>query len=342
VFMRAFPVCVAILAWPALAAGQSVISVRAGVVNAFEGAVFIGGQPVSSKFGTFPRLREGADLYTQDGRAELLLSPDVFLRVGCNSAVRMVSGSLSDTQIRVLNGSVIFDSGNARSAGQVTLLVGTVQVRVTTPGRMRVDADPPQLRVEKGEARVLSSNGQTPVRADQMLSLAGDPVVRRMAAGNDDDLELWSQQRNRMIFLSLSTDQSLSDPGDAAEGSADLSAWLGYMPYSGVLPMTGVYANVPVSSGYTYAYSPYTYSPWLMGYSGLYYGAARYGVRYFGLRPSSYGIAMPPIRSSGIAPIRPGFTTIAPARGSVPVFQPAMPRPVVTRPVAPIRGPVHK
>ncbi len=332
----------------ALASGQSVISVRAGVVNASEGAVFVAGQPVSAKFGSFPRLREGADLYTQDGRAELLLSPDVFLRVGRDSAVRMVSASLDDTQIRVLNGSVIFDSGNARSAGSVTLLAGDSQVKIAGAARLRVDADPPQVRVEKGEARVVRNGAETLVRMDQMLPLAGDSIVRRMIAGNDDELELWSQQRNRMIFLSMATSQSLTDPGDTdtADGSADLSSWLGYMPYSGVLPMTGIYATAPPSVSYTYPYSPWLMGPYsgvyYGGYYGGYYGAALYRVQYYGLRPSSYGIVMPPLRSGGFAPLRPGITPMGPARGPLPGIPLGMPRPVMTRPVSPVRAPIHR
>src|ERR1700722_2311582 len=117
-----------VLALASSAAPQSVISVRAGIVNDAEGAVFINGQPLSKKFGTFPSVHEGSDLYTQDGRAEIQLAPNVFLRVGMNSAVRMVSSDLSDTQLRILNGSAIFDSGNAPSPGSVTLLAADATI----------------------------------------------------------------------------------------------------------------------------------------------------------------------------------------------------------------------
>ena len=217
----------------AMTMGQSVISVRAGIVNYWDGAVYIDGQPAMKRFGTFPSLRDGSDLFTQEGRAELQLGPDVFVRLGTNSAVRMVSSSLADTQVRITNGSVIFDSGNAPTPGTVTLLAGDAKLRIDVPTRLRVDLDPPQLLVSKGEVKVEQADGVTPVRADQMLSLAGESVVRRMTGGNDDELDLWSLDRNRAIYLSLATSQGLVDPGTDPDPPAptDLSAYLGYIPY---------------------------------------------------------------------------------------------------------------
>jgi len=40
-------------------------------------------------------------------------------------------------------------------------------------------------------------------------------VVRRMTDTSDDALDLWSQQRNRLIFLSLANDRNILDPGSA-------------------------------------------------------------------------------------------------------------------------------
>jgi hypothetical protein len=306
--------------------GQSVISVRAGIVNEAEGGVFINGQPLAKKFGTFPTLHEGSDLYTQNGRAELQLGPSVFLRVGLNSAVRMVSSNLADTQLRILNGSVIFDSGNAPSPGSVTLLAADASIFIEAPSRMRIDVDPPQMRVEKGAARVTRGGIESVVEADQMLPLAGDSVVRRMSASNDDALDEWSRQRNGAIFLSLATSQSLSDPGDDADPAApaDLSDWLGYMPLSGVLPVSGVYATAAPAVGYTYPYAYYSYIP-------LYQRAYLPGI-YRGLslsypRPS-------------FVPYRPIYSLPAPGLGRPPIGVPS--RPVIgVRPVAP-RPVIHR
>ena len=57
--------------------GQAVISTRSGLVHFFEGAVFVEGQPLEARLGRFAIVPEGAELRTEQGRAELLLTPGV-------------------------------------------------------------------------------------------------------------------------------------------------------------------------------------------------------------------------------------------------------------------------
>jgi hypothetical protein len=75
------------------AGGQSVISTHSGVVHFFEGAVYVGEQPLESHPG-FSSVPQGAVLRTADGRAEVLLTPGVFIRVGEKSAIRMAGGGV--------------------------------------------------------------------------------------------------------------------------------------------------------------------------------------------------------------------------------------------------------
>src|SRR4029077_7280663 len=129
--------------------------VRSGLINFSEGAVFVDNQPVVNKFGRYASLKDGSDLLTQDGRVELLLTPSAYLRVGQNSGVRLISGDLSGTQVELLSGSAILDSGNALAGAPITLSVRRWAIGVEEPSRLRIDADPPQLRVYKGKAAVM-------------------------------------------------------------------------------------------------------------------------------------------------------------------------------------------
>src|ERR1019366_10687053 len=70
----------------ALCSAQSITSARSGTVHYFEGDVSIEGQPLQPKPARFPEVKEKEVLRTGQGRAELLLTPGVFLRVGENSA----------------------------------------------------------------------------------------------------------------------------------------------------------------------------------------------------------------------------------------------------------------
>jgi hypothetical protein len=355
-------VLLSLLLWSALAPAQSVISVRSGLINYSEGAVFIDNQLVKQKLGKYPSLHEGSDLLTQDGRAEIQFAPEVFLRVGINSGVRMISSDLADTKIQLLSGSVILDSGNAASNTVVTLLACEARIRIENPSRLRVDFDPPQLRVEKGEATVERDGHVTKVAADQLLGLNGAPVVRRMTDGNDDALDLWSQQRNRLIYLSLAGSRNIMDPGTADPATmsdADLNAWLGYIPSAGVLPLAGSYGAVGMP-GYGY-YSPWStlafYGPL---YGGYQMGFAGLGMGYPGLgypeRVGAYGVSfgyrggystVPGYRFTPVYPGSVGMYGQRPAGGvriGVPgpgISFPA--RPVMpARPVAPHLPAIHR
>lgn len=104
------------------AAGQFVIATHSGVIHFFEGAVYLGDQSLESHLGQFPSMPQGAELRTAEGRAEVLLTPGVFLRMGDRSAIRIIANDLADTRVQLETGSVIVDSGEPNLNTSVTLI----------------------------------------------------------------------------------------------------------------------------------------------------------------------------------------------------------------------------
>src|SRR5215469_9159005 len=62
-----------------------------GTLNYVEGEVSVNNEPVDANSVGNLTLRTGQDLNTGNGRAEILLTPGVFLRVDQNSSVQMNS-----------------------------------------------------------------------------------------------------------------------------------------------------------------------------------------------------------------------------------------------------------
>ena len=89
--MAALPLVALALAAGFPASGQSVVSTRSGVVYFFVGSAFLGDEPLEQKFGRFPDIGEGRVLRTALGRAEVLLTPGVFLRLDESSSIRLLS-----------------------------------------------------------------------------------------------------------------------------------------------------------------------------------------------------------------------------------------------------------
>jgi FecR protein len=88
------------LAVPAFCAN----SARPGTVNYIEGAAYLNGQQLTGKSVGSTDLNPGEELSTQTGKAEILLTPGVFLRLDDNSEVKMISPDLTKTQVELEHG----------------------------------------------------------------------------------------------------------------------------------------------------------------------------------------------------------------------------------------------
>lgn len=301
--------------------GQSVVSTRSGLINFSEGLVFLHGQPLTRKFGNYDRLKTGSTLMTQSGRAEILLTPNTYLRVGEDSSIRMLKDSLTDTQVEILGGSAILDSESAPDGDFVKLVFKDATIRILQKGRYRIDADPPQLRVYEGEASVTRDGKPTTLEASQLMPLDGSSVVRQFTDSGDGLLDIWSDERQSLIASNLLNSQSISDPlldTGSTDAGTDYLAALG--PYAGYIPLATV---PPVMGGY-YGYGSVVYSPFM-------YPTVRYAfVGYSLVQP--YGFVRS--TSTGLAVYRPGYGSSIPAFGYRPTTSGTISRPVyVSRPV---------
>ena len=115
---------IGVLGAPAFAAN----SAHPGTVNYVEGAAFIEGKQLNEKSVGTADLDIGEVLSTAAGKAEILLTPGVFLRVDENSAVKMISPDITPTQavLRTLRLELPASPGNPasiiRGTGTVTHL----------------------------------------------------------------------------------------------------------------------------------------------------------------------------------------------------------------------------
>src|ERR1700690_1689923 len=124
--MRLGPALLSVVLASGGAFAQSVISAHSGVVHYIEGDVAIDGSAINPRFGEFPDLKNGQVLSTEEGRAEVLLTPGVFLRMAENSSVRMISNALADTHLQVVSGSALIEAGELLPNNAITIeSVGT-------------------------------------------------------------------------------------------------------------------------------------------------------------------------------------------------------------------------
>lgn len=275
-------ILVVTLASPAF--GQAVISTHSGLVHFFEGAVFVAGQPLESHFGKFTAIPEGADLRTEQGRAEILLTPGVFLRVGEKSSIRMVSTALASTKVELLSGSAMVESADAAPGTSVTFIYKNWTVRQPHEGSYRVDADPPRVQVRGGAVEVAAA-GDAPVTVEQgnYLPLEGVLVPEKSAIDAPDSLRDWAEGRAQSISADNAIAADIQDPATMTGSYAPMDAFtyfplLGYPSlsstagvYGGLSPyQSGLYGTGLYQPGFYSLYLPgYTYRPLLLGLPSL-------------------------------------------------------------------------
>jgi hypothetical protein len=294
---------VAALALPA--AGQSVISTRSGVIHFFEGAVYLGDQPLEPHLGKFPSMGERAELRTAQGRAEVLLTPGVFLRIGERSAIRMLANALSDTRVELLEGSAIVDSEEPSSGTSVRLIYKDWNVRFLQKGIYRIDSEPPRLWVHQGEAEVSAGAAGEPISVEQGmdLPLAAVLVPEGSSEGPRDELSNWAEGRNQSISADNAIAANIEDPASTNRSTLGLDNFT-YFPMLGLSPpglgLSGQYGSLyPYQPGFNSIYLPgYTRAP-------LFWGLAPGGFRGYPYSPTQRFGVRPGAGAAGPAPHAP-------------------------------------
>src|SRR5215831_9988508 len=94
-----------VLSLPAWAARTA----QPGSLNYTEGQVAIGDRPVDAQSIGSVALQPGQTLTTQAGKAELLLTPGVFLRLDDGSSVRMSAAGLTHTEVALEQGRAMVE-----------------------------------------------------------------------------------------------------------------------------------------------------------------------------------------------------------------------------------------
>jgi hypothetical protein len=311
---------------------QSVISTRSGVVHFFEGAVYLGDQPLQLHPGKFESIPQGGELRTEQGRAEVLLTPGVIVRIGERSAIRMVANALSDTRVELLRGSLILDSSEPNSAKSVTLIYKTWNVRFLEQGSYRIDSAPPRLWVLQGKAKVTANNNKdAPAVGQGMdLPLAVVLVPEKSADPPHDALNTWAEGRQQSISADNAIAANIQDPGSMNTDIADADAGA----YADAFTYFPMLALPSLGPGLSDPYSSALLSQ--PGFNSIYLPGYTYMPVFLGLASGGLSTPLHTRPYAGILPVRVPRGSVPPVMSVAPVSPhtvPVLPRPMPVHPV---------
>lgn len=194
----------AALLFAAGASAQAVISAKAGVIHYVEGEVFVGEKDSKTAVevktgGRYTDVKENQELSTGEGRVEVLLNPGVFLRLGENSSVKMISTRLVDTRLDVTKGSALIEVVEVLKDNTVTVLAKDAALTVTKSGLFRLDPET-GIRVYKGEAQVMAG-GNPEILKEGREMLFPSFEIAKFDAKAGDPLYRWASRRAQYIAM---------------------------------------------------------------------------------------------------------------------------------------------
>ncbi len=268
---------------------------RPGTVNYVEGATFLEGTQLNAKDVGSVNLDAGQILTTGNGKAEILLTPGVFLRVDDNSAIKMVSPDLMLTQVELMKGRVGVEVDEIHDQNNLQILDAGVTTRLQKRGYYEFDASNPTAMVFSGKAAVEVGDGKSKeIKGHHEFLLAGgqngQPVAKEKPVGFNtqqpgDELYQWSDLRSQ--YLAEDNNELAAENG----GMGEDPGWF-WDPYAFGYTYMGM---GPFASPFGWGFYPFGWGGMYGGgfygggyYGGGYYGGGNYGGRY-GHRYGGYG-----------------------------------------------------
>jgi hypothetical protein len=325
------------------ASGQSVISAKAGVVHYTEGDVTVGSSgtstPVETKTGgRYTELKDGQELATGEGRAEVLLNPGVFLRMGENSTIKMISTRLSDARLELTRGVALVEVAELSKDNAVTVLVKDAAVTFSKMGLVRMDVDN-GIRIYKGEAQVMAGDTPQTLKEGREMQFANGDVVAKFDAKVGDSLYRWANRRAEYIAMANVASANMARKSFSSSSSSTSSgsgSGMGMYPSSGGWFYNSYYGMMTYLPGGNGMYrSPFGY---------MYYSPSRVG-RYY---QSFVQAPRAPMNNAGVAGGGASnrtwnadngyYTTQSRSAGAVSMPAPAAGSPAASAPAAPAAG----
>ena len=250
-----------------------------GTINYVEGQASIGSQALNAKSIGSTTLEAGQSLTTGTGKAEILMTPGVFFRLGDHSTAALVSPSLTNTEIALSKGQAMVEVDDIHKDNVLRVQENGSATQLLKTGIYGFDANNDNVRVFKGEALVQNGDRQVKVKAGHELALNNTSLRTAKFDEHqyqDTDLYRFSNLRSQYLAEANVDAAGLYYPGAAGWFGAGWYWDPGFFGYTW-LPGNG------------YFYSPFGwgfYSPLWISYYGPYYGYPYRGYPYHGYGPA--------------------------------------------------------
>lgn len=192
-----------ILSAPAWGTKTDAHSALPGTLNYVEGQASIGTQTLDRSSLGSAELQSGQELNTENGKAEILLTPGVFLRLGENSSAKMISPSLTNTEVNLAKGEALVEVAEIHPENDIRISANGATTRLLKTGLYDFDAAGGQVRVFDGKASVEDGDRQVTVKGGREVDLNASGKLKAQKFDKKlveaSDLYRWSSLRSSYL-----------------------------------------------------------------------------------------------------------------------------------------------
>ncbi len=261
-------------------------SARPGTLNYVEGQVYLGQQSLDNKSIGKVEVAPGETLSTDNGKAEILLTPGVFVRLGDHSSANMISSGLTNTQLDLDQGEAMVEVVEIHPENFLGIVEDGRQTQLLKTGLYDFDENLHALRVLDGEAVVKDGRNGVKAKADHMVDLTStEPLKARKFDKKEveaEELYRWTSLRSSYLAeanADYAPTYAYGGPGWYGDGWY----WDPWFDAYTFMPWDGIFYS-PFGWGF--------YSPWCafgapLFWSGGFYGG--YGGYGYGHYPHRFG-----------------------------------------------------
>jgi len=248
------------------------ISARPGGVNFVEGQVLLNNRVLTSGELKQTFLTPNDTLSTFLGKAEILLTPGIFLRIGSNTEIRMTSVSLVNARFELSRGEAIVDVDELLKDNSIRIVDNGATITILKPGLYRIIAgDSPSAAALDGKLSVQFNNKNVGVGKNKEVDLAGDFKTHKVDPTQQDELYAWSNVRTE--YNSAATLQAAQLTLQAGGGYAPGWFWNDGFEAWAWLPVGDFAFFSPFGYGFfgpgAVQYAPLCYVPFRPGRPGV-------------------------------------------------------------------------
>ncbi len=189
-----------LLFYPVGLLAQSIIGARPGLIHYTVGDVYVDGQAIQIASQQYPMLNEGQVVRTARGRAEILLAPEIFLRLGEWGTLRLIHSHPENAEVELLKGVALVEVVKMPRGSKIQIQCAKTRTELKSVGVYRFDVNSAVIHVYGGKVEVSSSGRKLEMGRGKAMNLAGTAYPVKFTPKDADPLYRWAAHRSFFLF----------------------------------------------------------------------------------------------------------------------------------------------